>query len=63
MISIKQLDRILAKADVEHRVPIHEAWHTCDGTPSNFEQELYAQSWEHPNLPVQEIMQRLTSNC
>jgi hypothetical protein len=43
----------------EFRVPVSVAFKQSDGTFLSFQQELSAQVWDHPDLPVQEILDKL----
>lgn len=39
----------------EYRKPVIVAANLSDGTFLSFQQELAAQAWDYPNLPVQRI--------
>lgn len=43
----------------EYRKPITVAFQYSDGTVLGFQQELAAQSWDYPTLPVQDIIDRI----
>lgn len=50
---------ILDEVDMEFRTPILTALRYSDGTVLSFSQELAAQTWENPELPVQDILDKL----
>lgn len=58
----QQFTKLIGSMDREWRLPVAEAFRDSDGTVSGFEQELRAQIWDHPDLPVEDIMHQLTSN-
>ena len=43
----------------EFRSPVVEALNNSDGTLSSFQAELASQTWDHPDLPVQDILDKL----
>lgn len=47
---------LLNQIDREHRHPVVRAFESCDGTFLSFEEELVAQVWDYPDLPVREIL-------
>jgi len=55
----EHLNQVINSLDREHRIPVSQALSQCDGTPASFEQELQAQVWEHPDLPLEQIMQQV----
>lgn len=50
---------LINSLDPEFRVPVSQALRACDGSLLSFQQELAAQTWDHPSLPVQEIVDRV----
>lgn len=44
----------------EFRKPVSVAADLSDGTFLSFQQELAAQSWDFPELPVQEILDKIS---
>lgn len=55
--------RILTVQDTlprEFRKPVSVAADMSDGTFLSFQQELAAQSWDCPELPVQEILDKVS---
>jgi hypothetical protein len=55
----EHLSQIVSQLEPEYRVPVADALRMSDGTPVSFEQELQAQTWEHPGLPVEQILQQV----
>ena len=55
-----RLHELINTLDMEHRVPVAKAYKQCDGSWASFAQELSAQSWEHPELPVQDILDKVS---
>jgi hypothetical protein len=55
----EHLAQVISQLAPEHRMPVAEALRASDGTAQSFEQELQAATWEHPELPVQDIMQSM----
>jgi len=49
---VKELDR-------EHRPAVIGAWESCDGTLLSFMEEMTAQTWDYPELPVQSIVDQI----
>lgn len=47
---------IVNQLDPEFRIPVVNALKTSDGTLLSFHQELISQSWETPNLEVDNII-------
>ena len=43
----------------EFRSPVVEALNNSDGTLDSFQAELSSQTWDHPDLPVQDILDKL----
>lgn len=51
-----RINLMINQLDPEFRVPVVNALHLSDGTMLGFQQELAAQSWDNPDLPVADIM-------
>lgn len=58
----QQLDQVINGLEPEFRIPVITALTACSGSVQDFEQELQAMTWDHPNLPVAELVHRLTTN-
>jgi len=54
-----QLARIISGLAPEHRIPVADALRHSNGDLLEFEQELRAAAWDHPELPVDDIMQSM----
>lgn len=52
----EHLAQIISQLEPEHRVPVADALRASDGTPASFQQELQCQTWDYPDLPVQDIL-------
>lgn len=50
---------VINDIESEFRIPVFNAMKASDGTVLSFQQELAAQSWDYPSLPVQEILDRV----
>lgn len=48
--------KVINGLDLEFRVPVLNAVRASDGTMLSFQQELAAQAWDMPELPVQDIL-------
>lgn len=48
--------KVINGLDLEFRVPVLNAVRASDGTMLSFQQELSAQAWDMPELPVQDIL-------
>lgn len=57
-IRISQMINLL---DPEFRIPVITALRSSDGSVVSFQQELAAQVWDMPELPVQEILDKLAT--
>lgn len=55
-----RVKNIVNQLDPEFRVPVVNALQNCDGTLLSFQQELAAQVWDMPGLPVQDIMDQVS---
>lgn len=63
MNSLKfQLHNVMSSIDREFRIPVSVAFKQSDGTFDSFAKELSAQTWDHPTLPVQEILDKISYN-
>lgn len=51
-----RIGMVINSLDPEFRIPVVNALRASDGTVLSFQQELSAQVWDNPGLPVQEIM-------
>lgn len=54
-----RINQMINSLEPEFRIPVVNALRTSDGTLLSFQQELSAQAWDTPDLPVQEIMDRV----
>ena len=54
-----RINIMLNSLDPEFRIPVVNALRASDGTLLSFHQELSAQVWDTPELPVQDIMDRI----
>lgn len=50
---------VINSIDPEHRMAVISALKASDGTVLSFQQELAAQIWDTPELPVQEILDKI----
>jgi hypothetical protein len=55
----QQVRQVINSLDAEHRTVVADSLSFSDGTLASFELELTAARWEHPALPVEEIMQQV----
>lgn len=55
----EHLAQIVSQLAPEHRVPVAESIRFSDGSPQSFAMELTAAGWDHPDLPVQEILDQM----
>ena len=46
---------VINDLEPEFRIPVMLALRNSDGTVISFQQELAAQAWDNPDLPVQQI--------
>lgn len=51
-----RINRMINDLEPEFRMPVVNALRTCDGTLLSFQEELVSQTWEVPELPVQDIL-------
>ena len=50
---------VINTIEPEFRIPVVNALRASDGTVLSFQQELSAQIWDTPDLPVQEILDKI----
>ena len=55
----EHLAQIISDLSPEHRSVVVDSMRFSDGTPQSFELELTAARWDHPDLPVQDIMNQM----
>jgi hypothetical protein len=51
-----RINRMINSLEPEFRIPVVNALRASDGTLLSFQQELSAQTWDTPDLPVQDIL-------
>ena len=56
---MKNIRQIINSSDPENRVAISNAWNLSDKTLYGFSLELTSQSWEYPELNVQDILDQV----
>ncbi len=54
-----RINQMINSLEPECRIPVVNALRASDGTVLSFSQELSAQTWDHPELPVQDILDKL----
>ena len=54
-----RINKMINSLDPEYRISVINALRLSDGTLLSFQQELAAQVWETPDLPVQDILDRV----
>jgi hypothetical protein len=54
-----QLAQVINQIEPEHRTVVADSLRFSDGTPESFELELTSAVWDHPDLPVQDILHQL----
>jgi len=54
-----RINRMINSLEPEFRIPVVNALRTSDGTFLSFQQELAAQVWDTPELPVQDILDKV----
>ena len=55
-----QLHEFVNTLEMEHRVPVAKAFKQSDGSFASFAEELSATSWDYPDLPVQDILDKIS---
>lgn len=54
-----RINQMINSLEPEFRIPVVNALRTSDGTFLSFQQELAAQVWDTPELPVQDILDKV----
>lgn len=54
-----RVGRVINDIEPEFRIPVINAVKSSDGTFLSFQEELASQVWDMPNLPVQDILDRV----
>lgn len=54
-----RINRMINSLEPEFRMPVVNALKSSDGTLLSFQEELVSQTWEVPELPVQDILDRV----
>jgi len=54
-----RISSVINTIDCEFRMPVINALKASDGTLLSFQEELTAQTWDNPELPVLEIMDKI----
>ena len=54
-----RINKMINDLEPEYRIPVVNALRNSDGTLLSFQQELSAQVWDTPDLPVQDILDRV----
>jgi hypothetical protein len=54
-----RINQMINSLEPECRIPVVNALRASDGTFVSFQQELSAQVWDNPELPVQDILDRV----
>jgi hypothetical protein len=54
-----RINTMINSLEPEYRISVVNALRLSDGTLLSFQQELAAQVWETPDLPVQDILDRV----
>lgn len=54
-----RIKHMINDIDPEFRIPVLNALKYSDGTVVSFSEELVGQVWENPELPVQDILDKL----
>jgi len=54
-----RINTMINSLEPEYRISVVNALRLSDGTLLSFQQELTAQVWETPDLPVQDILDRV----
>jgi hypothetical protein len=54
-----RINTMINSLEPEYRISVVNALRLSDGTLLSFQQELSAQVWETPDLPVQDILDRV----
>ena len=54
-----RVSAVINSIDPEHRKAVISALKASDGTVLSFQQELAAQIWDTPELPVQDLLDKI----
>jgi hypothetical protein len=54
-----RINQMINTLEPEFRIPVVNALRSSAGTLISFQQELSAQVWDTPDLPVQDILDRV----
>jgi hypothetical protein len=54
-----RVSAVINTIDPEYRMTVIAALKASDGTVLSFQQELAAQVWDNPDLPVQDILDKI----
>lgn len=54
-----RINQMINSLEPEFRIPVVNALRASDGTLLSFQQELSAQTWDTPELPVQDILDKV----
>lgn len=54
-----RINLMINNLEPEFRIPVINALRASDGTVLSFQQELAAQTWDTPGLPVQDIVDQV----
>lgn len=54
-----RINQMINSLEPEFRIPVITALRSSDGSVISFQQELAAQVWDTPELPVQDILDKL----
>jgi hypothetical protein len=54
-----RINQMINSLEPEFRIPVVNALRSSDGSLLSFQQELSAQVWDTPDLPVQDILDRV----
>lgn len=56
-----RVSNVVKTLPMEFRVPVINAANVCDGTMAGFTSEMQAQTWDFPELPVQQILEQVAA--
>jgi len=54
-----RINQMINSLEPEFRIPVVNALRTSDGTLLSFSEELTAQAWDTPDLPIQDILDKV----
>lgn len=55
-----RIQELLLTLEREFRMPVAKAFKSSDGSFASFASELSAMVWDHPELPVQDILDKIS---